>query len=504
MSTNISGLITKLTDYLNLGKAVALTAPGVVMAIALMVLGWSWGIGLPELFWHTRVRPIQTTAPAGQTARLTWRQQDSMQIDTLVVEIGLARAEKAEADATVTMLEDQISDRRAQIEATLTLLNSREETNSPLAASSRSRLQTLEAQVSTIRTQDLPEPKRMVDSLTTRLTQLEVDLAARRSAWTTRLQGIGMQRTIGELIEAFILLGLLGFAIGALMTPITRSIFFDWIPKIPLFSSLKPNWVKAVPAQQKAITATDLEDIDKTGAAYYVGLKTISEEERDYYIANYYRYAEFGIGFVPAMLALTFSSMLFISRYELGLGWLAAILGILLAGVALVQAFYSYFAYKRKLAVFIAARLDKQERAREAAKRASEQKKKLELKLRGKAKELECDTIRVTILLSDEARNAIRAPDVGKLLERACEVAHKVPGSTAQAVNDVIDKYLEALKAVQSTAKKEEDPQTVLGRELQSFWTSCEKLKEDANTLKGFYNKKIAQQAVGDDNEKTT
>ena len=284
---NFNQLIKTLVDYLNLGKQIANTIPGMVLAGGLVIL-----FSNPPDFFR----------PNGlQTER---QKQDNT--------LGLLRTEGAKLERDKTAAEYTLSDINAVVAGYQSTYDNAAKSfkNNPDAT----RLKNLRAAQTKLRDPELRRQqlaaKQVLDELQLQLNANKLN-AVQREADLKKLDSriedsAGFTTGVSNLFNSVILFGLVGFALGTVLDPVNKAIFLRALPELGKRGRVGKAIFGHLTRLKEKPELADLS-VSANDVQFYIGKGLITAAEYDALQASEYRLSEMSLGMIIPTLMLGFA-----------------------------------------------------------------------------------------------------------------------------------------------------------------------------------------------------
>lgn len=321
--------LTKITDFVNLGKILVDAGPGFILALALYIgLGTALGLPLMPVHGYDAVE-----AKLLSELKVLRQNQEGLEVAALDAE--------QSRDATAAA----VAGAEAELARTRT---------SPLGGRAERRLagelQRLHG--------DLREKHRTAKTLDrkVRLGSEAVAETVAALAEVRKAQVKSVADLLSRVLEHLIALSLVGYVLGTLLSPINRWVFLDARGSDPAGNALEGR-----------------------PSSYFVGKGVVSQTELDGLVTAYYRFAEASANMILPILALALAVAI-----DRGTPWASM---STVSGVLLVLGFVVFLAitgrrryrdYKTRVRSFIEGRLEKVKAAEEERRQGLEKAKTLE------------------------------------------------------------------------------------------------------------------------------
>jgi len=332
-------LIKALGDYLDLGKRVVNTVPGLVMAFALVLL-----LSSPPDYFQSQFL-------------LQKRDGARSELSKARAELGSLTQAKAIAAGGKAYASDQLG-RAKECRSAQPPKGCPDEPVDlqPLFVQEAEKI----GQVSVLQNQ--------IDAKTAELNSRQTEL----NSWNTRVwSSEDFQKFMNSGLTGWLLFGLLGMAIGTVLDPLNKALFLQWLPGLAGDKGLSggPGRLPSIVHPPKDKYAPD---VDKP-PQYYVGSGVVTQPEYDGLVSDYYRWSEISIGMILPVLVLAVGA---IQWWRRGHGDLPPVwLWIAIFGTALTIAvclfivgLRRYRDFQLQVNMFVAGRLDQRKQQLEAQK----------------------------------------------------------------------------------------------------------------------------------------
>lgn len=276
---NFSQLIKTLVDYIDLGKRLATTIPGMVLAFGFVLLFAQ----APDVFRQNRIRQ-----------ELNQKLTDLAQLRE--EKIPLEQAQEQERDR-FAMADEMLAGFNQQRQAALSDYKQKP------SDETRAALRAAQTAYGTAWEKEKKAPgnafRKADDALSAhnaRIAAADAEVQGLRKALT---DASGFAAGLTSLFDAVILFGLVGFALGLVLDPLNKAIFLQFIPGIG----------EKRGERVKSITGYHLKQKPRTKYAefevhYYIGRGLITQTEYDDLVASYYRLSEISLGMIVPVLVL--------------------------------------------------------------------------------------------------------------------------------------------------------------------------------------------------------
>lgn len=337
---NFADLIKSLTDYLDLGKRVANTLPGLVMA-----LGLAFFVGAPPDFLLPKLANDQFNVASEKLAK--------------------ARKQKADLEVLKASYDQEKTNLDSLVQGATSDLNNLRSTLCAKGCVPKppSVLEAENAITDLHMKQLAPLAGKLVDVESniaveqTEIAKLEQDLKTLQQRLSIRGE---FTTSITAAFNVILLFGLLGFALGTVADPVNKALFLGVLPKslwVPaplknLATSLKLHG-RFIPEKIEAPTVPDQP------IQYFIGRGYISQQEYDGLVSQYYRYAEITVGMILPVIVLAAGCCYFyVSRHNLQKDpwvWAAFMMPTLLGSYVLLYrtGLRRYYEFQRQVVSFV-------------------------------------------------------------------------------------------------------------------------------------------------------
>lgn len=297
---NLSELIKTLVDYLDLGKRIATTIPGMVLAFGFVLLFAQPPDSMQKRTLQTLVQAQQNEVEISQK-QLRDVREESREVTENINSVSQLQG------ALDTVLQAKVAAYK----------------KSP-TAQNLDELRTLSKKKADLG-QNLPQFRRKQDELSDlgqnlakiiSSEQAQLDLYRSRAA-----SGNEFDQSLSKAFSSLLLFGLFGFAIGTVLDPVNKALFLQLVPQLGLPSKGTERF-----ATLKKLSGHYLIEPIKTNsvklsqrtAHYYIGRGLITAADYDGVEADYYRFSEISIGMiVPTMVLAAGIAHVFSARLGL-------------------------------------------------------------------------------------------------------------------------------------------------------------------------------------------
>lgn len=343
---NFTQLVKTLIDYLDLGKRIATTIPGMVLALG-FVLAFS---DPPDVLRkaETLERQVQELNELLQDVQaekeILLRKREQVDFELKNAESWLAIEQRAYTQA------EQAWQKSPTVDARNAFKQAQEDLYKAKFKGERATLVARQK------------------SLQHRIAALEAEivrLETKRNAIATRAdQSREFSSSLQRAFYDIILFGLLGFAIGTVLDPLNKALFLQTLPNwgkgaaasparryLSGYSTLKASADKAISGQINAEKRLEMNP------HFFIGRGLLSAAEYDEFISSYYRYAEISTGMVIPTFILAIGLAKRNSSELGGVGISVVVICGALIGFGLFQVgMRRYGEFKSKVSDFIAGR----------------------------------------------------------------------------------------------------------------------------------------------------
>lgn len=276
---NFSLLIKTLVDYIDLGKRIATTIPGMVLAFGFVLL----------------------FAQAPDVLRLDRLKQEIddeiASIEKLRTDYAALEQKKEEAKVKMDLAGEVLAGYDQQRQTAAAAYKQKP------AADTRAALQAAQRDYETAWTGEkkrLDAEFRATDAaLSAQKTRVDASKARIDSLEMARADASGFTGGLNSLFNAVILFGLVGFALGVVLDPVNKAVFLNFIPD----TGEKRGSVF------RSFTGYDLKrahesEYTKFEVQYYIGRGLITQAEYDDLVASYFRLTEISVGMILPVIVL--------------------------------------------------------------------------------------------------------------------------------------------------------------------------------------------------------
>jgi hypothetical protein len=323
--------LTKITDFVNLGKILVDAGPGFILALALYVgLGTALNLPLIPVHGHDAVE----SRLAGELEKRR-QEEEGLEGQALHAEQGREAAAAAVSGAEAALTRAKASPLGGKAERRLVV-----------------ELQRLQG--------DLREKQRSAKAAERKLRQGSEAVAEAKAALADakKAQVTSVADLLSRVLEHLVALGLVGYVLGTLLSPVNRWVFLDTMGSDPASNGL-----------------------DGRPSSYFVGKGVVSQTELDGLVTSYYRFAEASANMILPILALALAVGIERRSSVASTPWTSG------AAALLVLAFVVFLAvtgrrryrdYKTRVHSFITGRLEKVQAADDDRRQGLEKARTLE------------------------------------------------------------------------------------------------------------------------------
>jgi hypothetical protein len=286
---NFSQLIKTLVDYLDLGKRIATTIPGMVLAIGFILLFAQ----APDFLQQGKLENSQALTKSAIDEKR--KSLVSAQVEDAAVQSSLQEI-KDVSDAYGASLKRDLDSYRTNTQETQ-LAKVRGD-QAYLRNQLRPDYQGLQARhLQLVQNQD---------EIQKQIASLDKERADRESQITANKE---FNALLNKAFTSLLLFGLFGFAIGTVLDPINKALFLQLVPE--LGDRLSPNTdrglIKAITGHTLLKSARDRKKAHHGRTAqFYIGRGLLSQAEYDGLVSDYYRFSQISIGMILPVLILAF------------------------------------------------------------------------------------------------------------------------------------------------------------------------------------------------------
>ena len=272
---SLADLIKSLADYIDVGKRVVNTVPGLLMAFAFVLL-----LSSPPDYFKSGFLANNMNAAEGQLAKARQELNDLTQ-------------RQAVANGDKTFADDRLAGFKASFcQAGKTSACPVPDAKQAIwrqlqsdAATAAGRLSVLQNQVN-VKSDEIKVLQRALDG------------------WVARVQdSADFSKFINSGVAGWLLLGLLGMAIGTVLDPLSKALFLQWLPGLTGDRD-PPRLVAYMVRPAKRTAEVEVKELDKP-IQYFIGSGVITQPEYDGLVSDYYRWSEISIGMILPVMALT-------------------------------------------------------------------------------------------------------------------------------------------------------------------------------------------------------
>lgn len=283
---NVSELIKTLVDYLDLGKRIATTIPGMVLAFGFVLLFAQ----PPDSMQKRKLESLVTT-----------QEQEVGKTQKLLRDVKEQQREVKDQVTTIQQLQ-------AAVDAVLqSKLAAYKNGPTPQALTDLNNLAKQKEEVGV----DIPQLRRKQDELSDRehnLTKIIGSEQAQLDSYRSRAaSGNEFDQALSKAFSSVLLFGLFGFAIGTVLDPVNKAIFLQLVPQLGpskdnnrrfrVLQHLSGRYLLQ-PKQQTRV------NLSERSAHYYIGRGLITAGDYDSVEADYYRFSEISIGMIIPTVVL--------------------------------------------------------------------------------------------------------------------------------------------------------------------------------------------------------
>lgn len=330
----MADLIKSLGDYINVGKRVVNTVPGLLMAFAFVLL-----LSSPPDYFKSRFLANNVTEAEKRLADARRELNDLTQQQAV-----------ANGDQTFT------NDRLAEFKAGFCPAG--KSPPCPVPEDKRGVWRELQADAAAASGKSSVIQNR-VNAKSDEVKTLQKEL----DGWTTRVHdSADFSKFLNSGVTGWLLFGLLGMAIGTVLDPLNKALFLQWLPGLSGDRNLPPFVANLVrPARGGGKT----EKLDKP-IQFFIGSGVITQQEYDGLVSDYYRWSEISVGMILPVLAITAG---WFRQWELSHGaWpditiavVILVLALLLAVVLFTVGLRRYREFQQQVNTFVHGRMKLQQ-----------------------------------------------------------------------------------------------------------------------------------------------